>query len=79
MYDVLLQRKRQALKSESDSTGIVAQGTDSVFTPLDEFKKCLKDASDTIPPSPPSVCVYSVNRSGGQWCVCTRARVCKRV
>ncbi|XP_065897927.1 TAF5-like RNA polymerase II p300/CBP-associated factor-associated factor 65 kDa subunit 5L isoform X2 [Dysidea avara] len=59
-------RKRQALKSESDSTGVVAQGTDSVSTPLDEFKKRLKDTSDNIPPSAPSVCVFSVNRSGGQ-------------
>jgi len=73
---MLLQRKRQALKSESDSTGIVAQGTDSVFTPLDEFKKRLKDASDNIPPSAPSVCVYSVNRNGGQWCVCVCVLAC---
>ena len=65
----LLQKRRQALKSESDSTGIVAQGTDSVSTPVDELRKRLKETSDSIPPSIPSLCVYAVNRSGGQWCV----------
>ena len=63
----LLQRKRTALKSESDGTGVNASGSDGVMaTPVDELKKRLKDASDSFPPTAPSLRIYSIDTHGNQ-------------
>lgn len=60
-------RKRTALKSESDSTGVSASGSDGAMaTPVDELRKRLKDASDNFSPSAPSLRIYSINTHGSQ-------------
>ena len=69
------------MKSESDSTGVSASGSDGAMaTPVDELRKRLKDASDNFSPSAPSLRIYSINTHGSQRCVCVcvcvRACVC---